>query len=139
MMDRAMPKPETSLPLQEIIPDPALEKRVRRVFTTDYKLRILRDADACAHGELIELLRREKLYHAQLSQWRKEFAESGIEGLSKSAPGPKPSLSAEAKRIAQLEKENKRLQEQLEIKDHCLALQKKALSLIEAFESKDPT
>ncbi|MFN5744638.1 MAG: hypothetical protein ACK443_00890, partial [Methylococcaceae bacterium] len=56
------------------------------------------------------LLRREKLYHAQLGQWRKEFAECGIEGLSKSAPGPKPALSAEAKRIAQLEKENKRLQ-----------------------------
>ncbi len=63
-MDRAMPKPETTLPLQEIIPAPALEKRVRRVFTTGYKLRILRDADACAHGELGELgelLRREKL------------------------------------------------------------------------------
>lgn len=69
----------------------------------------------------------------------RKFAESGIEGLSKSAPGPKSALSADAKRIAQLEKENKRLQEQLEIKEHCLALQKKALSLIEAFESRGPT
>jgi hypothetical protein len=45
-----MPKPETTLPPQEVTPDPVLEKRVRRVFTTDYKLRILRDADSCAHG-----------------------------------------------------------------------------------------
>jgi cysteine desulfurase len=43
-MDVAMPKPETTLPPKEVTPDPVLEKRVRRVFTTDYKLRILREA-----------------------------------------------------------------------------------------------
>jgi transposase len=105
-MDVAMPKPETTLPPKEVTPDPVLEKRVRRVFTTDYKLRILREADSRAHGDLGELLRREKLYHAQLSQWRREFAASGVEGLSKTAPGPKSTLSADAKRITQLESSN---------------------------------
>jgi|APCry1669189070_1035195.scaffolds.fasta_scaffold116973_2 transposase len=138
-MDVTMPKPETTLPPQEVNPDPALEKRARRVLSADYKLRILREADACARGELGELLRREKLYHAQLSQWRRELAESGVEGLSKSAPGPKSVMTAESKRITQLEKENQRLQQQLLVKDHCLELQKKALSLIDAFDLESRT
>jgi hypothetical protein len=66
-----MPK-QPSMPLSEVQPDPQLEKRSRRVFTTDYKLKILAQADQCAHGELGPLLRREKLYSNQLQQWRKE-------------------------------------------------------------------
>lgn len=128
-----MPKPE-SRNTQEITPNPELEKRSRRVFTTDYKLSILKQADACKHGELGVLLRREKLYSNQLSQWRREFAKSGIEGLSKSQPGPKASKSAEQKRIEQLEKENLRLREQLKVKDSCIDLQKKVLALIEQAE-----
>ncbi len=67
-----MPKPETTIDTK-IIPSPALEKRTRRRFTTEYKLSIIRQADACQHGELGELLRREKLYSNQLSQWRREL------------------------------------------------------------------
>lgn len=124
-----MPKPET-----KIIPNPAVEKRGRRAFSTEYKLTILQQADACKHGELGVLLRREKLYSNQLAQWRREFAESGVAGLSKSQPGPKPSHTVEQKRIEQLEKENLRLRKQLEVKDSCITLQKKALALIEALE-----
>ena len=39
---------------------------------------IIAQADACKHGELVALLRREKLYSNQLSAWRQEFAEGGI-------------------------------------------------------------
>ena len=42
-----MPK-QPSMPLSEVQPDPQLEKRSRRVFTTDYKLKILAQADQCA-------------------------------------------------------------------------------------------
>lgn len=124
-----MPKPET-----KIIPNPTVEKRGRRVFSTEYKLSIIQQADACKHGELGVLLRREKLYSNQLAQWRREFAESGVAGLSKSQPGPKSSHTAEQKRIEQLEKENLRLRKQLEVKESCISLQKKALALIEALE-----
>ena len=132
-----MPKPTSKLPEPEVIPDPKLEKRSRRAFPTEYKLRILQQADACKHGELGELLRREKLYHAQLAQWRREFAESGVAGLTKTAPGPKPLMTAEQKRIAQLEKEIERLKKQVFIKDQCLDLQKKALAL-QALDSQGP-
>jgi len=131
-----MPKPETHNTL-EVQPDPKLEKRTRRIFTAEYKLSILKQADACKHGELGALLRREKLYSNQLSQWRREFATDGVEGLSKSQPGPKSSKTPEQKRIVQLEKENARLQQQLAVKDSCIELQKKALALIEQAERED--
>jgi transposase-like protein len=104
------------------------------VFSTQYKLQILAEADQCARGELGALLRREKLYSAQLQQWRREFAEQGVEGLSKSAPGPKPAKTLEQRRIEQLEKENARLTRKLELANDCLALQKKALAMLERTE-----
>jgi transposase-like protein len=124
-----MPKPDTN-----IMPNPFLEKRGRRVFTTEYKLAIIQQADACKHGELGALLRREKLYSNQLAQWRREFAEQGVARLSKSKPGPAPIKTAEHKRIEQLERENQRLRKQLDIKESCITLQKEALALIEALE-----
>ena len=129
-----MPKPPSNLPETEVKSTPALEKRTRRVFSREHKLQILAEADQCARGELGALLRREKLYSAQLQQWRREFAEHGVEGLSSSAPGPKPAKSAEQRRIEQLEKENARLTRKLELANDCLSLQKKALSMLERTE-----
>jgi transposase-like protein len=83
------------------------------------------------------LLRREKLYSNQLQQWRRELAEQGVDGLKKSAPGPAPKKTVEQKRIEQLEKENERLRKQIEVKDGCLLLQKKALALLDAFEENE--
>jgi transposase len=46
-------------------------KAARRRFTAEYKLRILKQADACTElGELGELLRREGLYASNLTTWR---------------------------------------------------------------------
>ncbi len=63
-----MPKPATELPNNQVKPDPTLEKRTRRKFTAEYKLRIITQADACQHGELGALLRRENLYSNQPGQ-----------------------------------------------------------------------
>ena len=126
-----MPKPESIRLKTQITPDPALEKRTRRKFTVEYKLRIITEANACKHGELGALLRKEKLYSNQLADWRREFTENGVAGLSKSAPGPVASKTPEQRRIEQLEKENTRLSRQLEIANDCLDLQKKALSMLD--------
>lgn len=129
-----MPKPTTLLPETQVKPDPKSESRTRRTFTTEYKLSILNQASSCQRGELGELLRREKLYSNQLSQWRREFAEGGVEALTKSAPGSAPKLTADQKRIAELQKQLIRLEKQLEMKDQCLELQKKVLAMIEHVE-----
>ena len=126
-----MPKPESIRLKTQITPDPALEKRTRRKFTVEYKLRIITEANACNHVELGALLRKEKLYSNQLADWRREFTENGVAGLSKSAPGPVASKTPEQRRIEQLEKENTRLSRQLEIANDCLDLQKKALSMLD--------
>ena len=62
MLDTTMPKSISDRPDAQATPDPALEKRTRRQLTPGYKLRIIAQADACKHGELGALLRREKLY-----------------------------------------------------------------------------
>ena len=129
-----MPKPASKLPDTEVQTTPALERRTRRVFSPEYKLQILAEADQCARGELGALLRREKLYSAQLQQWRRELAEQGVEGLSKSTTGPKPAQTPEQRRIEQLETENARLARTLELAHDCLALQKKALSMLDRAE-----
>jgi len=126
-----MPKPHLELSNTQVTPEPALEKRTRRDFTPEYKLRIIAEADACQHGELGALLRREHLYSGQLSSWRKEYADHGVAGLSKSRPGPRASKTPEQRRIEQLEKENGRLQRKLEVANDCLELQKKALAMLD--------
>ena len=115
----------------QITPDPALEKRTRRKFSAEYKLRIIAEADACKYGELGALLRREKLYSSQITDWRREFAQSGVSGLSKSAPGPAATKTPDQRRIEQLEKENSRLVRKLDVANDCLDLQKKALSMLD--------
>ena len=126
-----MPKPISDLPESEVIPAAVLEKRARRKFSIEYKLQILAQADACAHGELSALLRREQLYSSQVRQWRRDLARQGVDGLSKSAPGPKAAMSAEQRRIAELEKRNAQLTHKLELAEDCLELQKKALSILD--------
>jgi transposase len=126
-----MPKSISDLPDTQVTPEPALEKRTRRQLTPEYKLRIIAEADACRRGELGALLRREKLYSSQLSNWRREFSENGVAGLSKSAPGPAASRTPEQRRNDQIEKENDRLNRKLEIANDCLDLQKKALSMLD--------
>jgi len=97
-----MPKPVSDRPDTQVTPEPSLEKRTRRRFTADYKLKILNEANACKHGELGALLRREKLYSNQLSQWRRAYAEQGIDGLNKSIPGPVASKTPEQRQNDQL-------------------------------------
>ena len=130
-----MPKPHSDPLNTQVTPEPALEKRTRRQFKPEYKLRILAEANACKHGELGALLRREKLYSNQLSSWRREYAQGGIAGLTKSAPGPAPSKTLDQRRIEQLEKENNSLNRKLEIANDCLDLQKKALSMLDRLRS----
>lgn len=85
----------------------------RRTFTVAYKLRILRQADACKRpGELGALLRREGLYSSHLTAWRRERDRGALKALASKKRGRK-GPSPEAKRIAQLERDNQRLREEL--------------------------
>ena len=127
----AMPKPVLQRPETQVVPKPELEKRSRRRFSTEFKLRIIAKADACQYGEFGELLRSEGLYSGQLQQWRKELADGGEAALSKTQPGPRSALTPDQRRIQQLEKDISRLKHRLEITQDCVDLQKKALSMLD--------
>ena len=126
-----MPKPASEPTETQVLPDPKLEKRTRRRFTTEYKLRVIARADACQYGELGELLRSEGLYSGQLQQWRRELETGGEGALGKTKPGPRSALSPDQRRIQQLEKDVSRLQRKLELTEDCVDLQKKALSMLD--------
>jgi transposase len=72
------------------VPDPELvEVPRRRRFTAEYKLRILREVEACAsRGEIGELLRREGLYSSLLTEWRRARDGGALAALERPR-GPK--------------------------------------------------
>ena len=74
------------------LPDPAVsEKPVRRRFTAEYKIRMLREADRCTQpGQLGALLRREGLYSSHLTTWRHQRDAGALAGLAPKRRGRKP-------------------------------------------------
>jgi len=71
--------------------DPELVERPRRRrFTAEYKLRIVREADACSRqGEIGALLRREGLYSSLLTEWRRARDSGALEALAPKRRGPR--------------------------------------------------
>ena len=119
-------------------PDPEVTERAkRRRFTAEYKLRILREADACkGDGDLGALLRREGLYSSHLATWRRQRDEIAKAGLKARKRGPKP--KAVDPRVKRLERENARLKRQLEQAETIIEFQKK-LSKLLGISLKPPT
>ena len=109
-------------------PDPeVLEKPVRRKYTAEYKLRILREAESCTeYGQLGALLRREGLYSSHLRTWRKQRDEGMLDGLTPKKRGrkakPKDPLAEENRR---LRRENERLIARLKQAEMIIDVQKK--------------
>lgn len=118
---------------------PETEVRVQRrprKFTVAFKRSILKAAAACTKpGELGALLRREGLYYATISDWKRQRDRGLLDGSTPPKPGPKPDVAA--KRIAQLERENRRLAAQLEQAKTILSVQKKLSELLGIKLSED--
>ena len=73
------------------VPDPELVERPRRRrFTAEYKLGVLRQADACDKpGEIGALLRREGLYSSLLTEWRRQRERGALQALKRPRGRPK--------------------------------------------------
>ncbi len=111
-------------------PDPEVTERPkRRRFTAEYKLRILREADACkGDGDLGALLRREGLYSSHLTTWRRQRDAVAKAGLKARKRGPKAKVVDP--RVKQLERENARLKRRLEEAETIIEFQKKLSKLL---------
>lgn len=103
----------------------------RRTFQAEYKLRIVREADAAlASGEGVgELLRREGLYSSHLTVWRRERDAGELAGLTPRKRGRKASKNALVDEVARLERENAKLQHELHKANTIIDVQKKLASL----------
>ena len=108
------------------------EKPERRRHTTEYKLRVLREADRCtAPGEVGALLRREGLYSSLLSWWRRQRERGEIGGLMAKKRGRKAAeVNPLSSRVRELEKENAALKRHLRKAETILEIQKKASELL---------
>ena len=110
-----------------------LERPRRRVFTAEYKARILREADALAGepGAIGDLLRREGLYSSHLGKWRSIRAKGGEQALDPKRRGPAPARAADdRKQVAKLERENARLQHRLRQAEIIIEFQKQLNDLL---------
>ena len=108
-------------------PDPeVMARHVRRRFTTQYKLEILRKADACVRpGQVGALLRKEGLYSSHLVTWRRQRED----GLTPKKRGRKS--TPVDPHVKKLEHENRRLTTRLQEAEALLAYQKKVSELLQ--------
>ena len=138
---KALVLSEPSRPSRSALdPDPEVPAKARRRrFTAKYKLRILAKVERCSKpGEIGALLRKEGLYSSHLSKWRSQRDEGALAGLTPKKRGRKPRVvSAEARRVAELERENARLRRKLAQAETIIEVQKKLSLMLGAEEGKN--
>lgn len=110
-------------------PNPQVQERAsRRRFTAAYKLRILKEADACTKpGELGALLRREGLYSSTLANFRKlraagQLGEKNTAQAHQQRKDKEAARQRDARKMAALEAENQKLRVLLELQKKVAAL-----------------
>lgn len=118
--------------------DPAA-RPTRRTFSAEYKLRIVAQYDAAPAGEKGAILRRERLYHSHIIEWRRARDAGALGGLTDRRTSPvRPKPGREAAELARLRAENQRLKKNLAKKDAALVVLGKTHALLEMLsESAD--
>jgi transposase len=123
-------------------PDPQVRAVARRrQFSSAHKRRILIEADACTEpGQMGALLRREGLYSSLLSTWRAQRKRGELGALQPKHRGPKADPNrAEAKRVAELTRENERLRRKLAQAHTIIDVQKKLCTLLGLPTADEPS
>ena len=109
-----------------------MAKATRRRFSAEYKLKVLREAEACTQpGELGALLRREGLYSSNLTTWREQRRTGELGGLAPKKRGPVPQAKNPlAAKVAALEREVTRYKARAERAEALVDLQKKVAEFL---------
>lgn len=125
-----------TLPSLMTKPNPEVPaKPSKRLFTAEYKRRLLDEVDASQPGEIGVILRREGLYSSHLTTWRRqrETGELGANARSKKGRPQNDPLVAEVER---LRRETERLSEKLRKAELIIEVQKKMAHLFDSLASK---
>jgi transposase-like protein len=121
-------------------PEPEVPERAsRRIYSAQYKLRILAEYERRDRDGKGALLRREGLYSSLISEWRKQRDQGALQSLGAS-PG-RPPGDAREQEVARLRRENARLQSELAKARTVIEVQGKLSALLEqlATGSADPS
>ena len=115
------------------------ERATRRVFSAQYKLRILAEYERRDRDGKSALLRREGLYTSSLSEWRRQRDEGALQALG--AERGRPPADPREHELARLRHENVRLQSDLAKARRVIEVQGKVSALLEqlATGSAEPT
>jgi transposase len=114
-------------------PDPeVVAKAKRRTFSTEYKIRILEEADTASAtpGGVGALLRREGLYSSHLVSWRRERQAGILEALKPRKRGPRSERHPLAEENEKLRRQLGQLSEKLRKAEIIIEVQKKVAALL---------
>lgn len=118
-------------------PDPEVPgKPTKRLFSSEYKRRILDEVEAAAPGEIGAILRREGLYSSHLTDWRRQ-REAGTLGFNARVKKGRPAKDPRDAEIERLQRENERLGENLRKADLIIEVQKKMALLLDSLPSSE--
>ena len=107
------------------------EKARRRQFPAAYKLKILRELDACAEdGAIGQVLRREGLYSSVITNWRRQRQRGELDGLGRKSQIEKAVREKKDLEIRRLKRENARLERKLQQAQIVIDIQKKISEML---------
>jgi transposase len=118
-----------AVPVDEPAEPEVAERATRRVFSAQYKLRILAEYERRDREGRSALLRREGLYTSSISEWRRQREEGAPNALGGTRGRP-PTDSREHE-LARLRQENARLQADLAKARRVIDVQRKLSALLE--------
>jgi transposase len=139
MVMTAMVTGRHAVPVSEPAEPEVTERATRRVFSAQYKLRILAEYERRDRDGKSALLRREGLYTSSISEWRKQRDEGALQALA-ATPG-RPPADPRENELTRLRRENARLQSDLAKARRVIDVQGKVSALLEqlATGNAEPT
>ena len=118
-----------AVPVDEPAEPEVPERATRRVFSAQYKLRILAEYERRDRNGRSALLRREGLYTSSVSEWRRQRDEGALNALD--GTRGRPPASSSDREVARLRQENARLQADLVKAQRVIDVQRKLSALLE--------
>jgi transposase len=112
-------RPDTEVP----------ERARRRSFTAAYKQEILAAYEAAPDGEKGAILRREGLYSSLITEWRRARDAGALAGLKQ--PRGRPAADPRDARIARLERDKAKLEQELATSRFVVEVQAKLQALLD--------
>lgn len=108
-----------------------VEKAKRRLFTAEYKQRILAELDrATQSGEIGAVLRREGLYSSVIAVWRRQREAGEFSALTPKKRGPKARVpDARDRELIETQRKLAKAEARLKRAEALLAVQKKVADL----------